>query len=191
VVAADGPADAALAAPYLRRNLGVAIAAAEVVVGDVAEAEVGRALGALELGGRFELREGEPPLVLDAAHNPDGARALAEALAESFEDRPVVACIAILADKDAAGIVASLAPALAAAVCTEVPAERLTGAGRPGTTSVPAAELALLALLCDGAGVPATAHAEPGGAVALATAMAAERGGVALIAGSHYLLRHG
>ena len=185
---AEPPVGTELAAPYLRRNLGVALAAAAVIAGPVEPDELRRALGSLELAGRFELVAGEPPMVLDAAHNPDGARALAEALAERVEGRPVVGCLAILADKDAPGIVGALAPALAAVVCTEIPASRLEGSGRPGTSAVPAAELVRL---CEAASVPATAHTDPAGAVALARAMARERGGVALIAGSHYLLTYG
>jgi dihydrofolate synthase/folylpolyglutamate synthase len=184
----DAPATVALAAPYLRRNLAVALAAARVVAGEVAPEQLESALGALDLAGRFEVVAGDPPLVLDAAHNPAGAEALAEALSERLPSQPVVACFAILADKDAEGIVRALAPALAAAVCTEIPAERLRGSGRPGTAAVPAAELVRL---CDAASVPATAHADPTGAVALARALASERGGVALIAGSHYLLGYG
>ena len=175
-----------LGAPYLRRNLSAALAAAEVVAGPVSSTDLDRALASLELAGRFEVVARDPPLVLDAAHNPDGARALTEALAEHVTEQPVVACLAILADKDATGIVAALAPALAAAVCTEIPAARLEGFGRPGATSTPAAELVRL---CEAVSVPATAHAEPAGAVALAIAMARDRGGVALIAGSHYLLQ--
>jgi dihydrofolate synthase / folylpolyglutamate synthase len=172
-------------APYLRRNLGVAVAAAEVVAGPLGDDDLRAALGSLDMTGRFELVDGEPPLVLDAAHNPAGAEALAEALAERLGDRPVVACIAILADKDAEGIVRALAPALAAAVCSEIPVERLEGSGRPGTSAVPAAELVRI---CEAASVPATAHTDPAGAVALARALASERDGVALVAGSHYLL---
>jgi dihydrofolate synthase / folylpolyglutamate synthase len=188
VEAGELPAGVELAAPYLSRNLGVALAAAAVVVGPVEPEELRAALGSLELAGRFELVTGQPPMVLDAAHNPDGARALAEALAERFGDRPVVACLAILADKDATGIIEALAPVLAAVVCTEIPPSRLEGAGRPGTSAVPAAELVRL---CEAASVPATAHNDPAGAVALAGAMARERDGVALIAGSHYLLTYG
>jgi dihydrofolate synthase / folylpolyglutamate synthase len=174
-----------LAAPYLRRNLGVALAAAEVVAGPVPGAALERALGSLELAGRFQVMPGDPSLVLDAAHNPDGARALAEAVAERAEGRPVVACLAILADKDAEAIIGALAPVLAAAVCTEIPVARLEGSGRPGTSAVPAAELVRL---CEAASVPATAHTDPAGAIALASAMARERHAMALIAGSHYLL---
>ena len=179
------PGGIRLAAPFLQRNLGVALAAAELVAGPVDLEDLGRAVDSLELAGRFEVVAGEPELILDAAHNPAGARALAEAIGARFGERPVVACLAILADKDAPEVVAALAPSIAAAVCTEIPAARLAGSGRPGTTAVPAAELVML---CEAASVPATAHSDPAGAVALATAMAAERGGVALIAGSHYLL---
>jgi dihydrofolate synthase / folylpolyglutamate synthase len=185
---ADLPEGVRLEAPYLRRNLGVALAAADVVTGPIQRATLDVALGSLELAGRFQVIPGDPPFVLDAAHNLDGARALGEALAERFEGQPVVACMAILADKDAAGIVAALAPALSTAVCTEIPVARLEGSGRPGTSAVPAAELVRL---CDAASVPATAHTDPAGAVALAGAMARERGGVTLIAGSHYLLGYG
>ncbi len=175
-------------APYLRRNLGVAIAAAETFLGSpLGDAVEAQALKALELPGRFELRGSDPPVIRDAAHNPDGAAALAEALRVEVGERPVVACLAVLGDKDATGIVQALAPALAAAVCTEIPAQRLEGAGRPGTTSIAAAELARL---CEAAGASASALSDPAEAIASATSSAKERGGVALIAGSHYLLTY-
>jgi dihydrofolate synthase/folylpolyglutamate synthase len=181
----EGPSEIALPAPYLRRNAGVSIAAATLVSRPLEIGEIDAALASVELPGRFEVIAGEPPLVLDAAHNPDGARALAEAL--GVEERPIVACLAILGDKDARAIIAALAPALDAVVCTEIPSDRLAGAGRPATATIPAAELVQL---CDEASVPATAHIDPAGAIALARAMARERGGLALIAGSHYLLRY-
>ena len=93
----------------------------------------------------MQLLKGDPPLILDAAHNPDGARALAEALPEAVGEAPVVACLAVLADKDAAGVIAALAPRLEAVVCTELPAERLARAGRPGARALEAARLGELA----------------------------------------------
>lgn len=187
VIPAEPPADLFPAAPYLRRNLAVALAAAAPLSRVPAGDALGEALGALALPGRFETVDGDPPLVLDAAHNPDGARALAEALKAAFAGRPVVACLAVLADKDADGIVRALAPALSSAVCTEIPPERLAGAGRPGTGAVPTADLVAL---CEDVSVPASAVAEPARAVALAAALSRDRGGVALLAGSHYLLRY-
>jgi dihydrofolate synthase/folylpolyglutamate synthase len=176
-------------APYLRRNLAVAVAAAEVIAGPLDPELVANVGGRVALPGRMEMRDGEPPMVLDAAHNPDGAAALAEGLREVAGTRPVVACVAVLADKDAAGIMAALGPALDAVVCTEVPAERLVGAGRPGTTVVPAAELAAAARA---AGVVRVEQVtDPADAISAAREIARERGGVALVAGSHYLLRYG
>ena len=91
---------------------------------------------ATPLPGRMEVIAGIPPLILDAAHNPEGARALAEALPGIAQGRPVIACLSVLADKDAEGIIAPLAPLLEAAVCTEVPAEPAARVARRG--SVPA-----------------------------------------------------
>ena len=84
---------------------------------------------------------GSPPTYVDAAHNPDGAAALAEALPAVTGGRRVVACLAILADKDAAAMIAALAPALDRAVCTELPGEALAAHGRPGAARRPAGEL--------------------------------------------------
>jgi len=48
--------------------------------------------------------------VLDGAHNPAGARALAVSLRDVFGETRVTFVLGVLADKDAAGIVAALAP---------------------------------------------------------------------------------
>jgi dihydrofolate synthase/folylpolyglutamate synthase len=61
--------------------------------------------------GRFQvLRRGRGYLVLDGAHNPAGARALAVSLRDVFGETPITFVLGILADKDAAGIVAALTP---------------------------------------------------------------------------------
>ena len=61
--------------------------------------------------GRFQvLRGARGYLVLDGAHNPAGARALATSLRDVFGQTPVTFVLGILADKDAAGIVAALVP---------------------------------------------------------------------------------
>jgi hypothetical protein len=91
----------------------------------------------------------------------------------------------MLAEKDAAGFLEALAPALAAAVCTELPADRLRAAGRPGSTSRPAAELAALA---SERGLEAMAVSGAGAALARCRDLARQRDGVALATGSHYLL---
>lgn len=176
-------------APYLARNLAVAVAAAEEIAGPITPELIDVVAGTTALPGRMEVVEGDPPVVMDAAHNPHGARALAEALAVIAQGRPVVGCLAVLEGKDAEGIIAALGPRLAAAVATEVPAERLEGSGRPGTRPIPAAELARLLRAAGVAEVEALAEAPV--ALARARELARERGGVALAAGSHYLLGYG
>jgi dihydrofolate synthase/folylpolyglutamate synthase len=184
VEAGDAPPGVTLPAPYLRRNLGLAIAAAEAILGRRVAAS--SALTSLDLHGRMEIREGDPPLIVDVAHNRDGAAALAEALPEAAAGRPVVACLALLADKDAARVLEALAPELAAVVCTEVPADRLRGAGRPGARSLAAGRLVDLARA---AGIAeAEAITDPDAALARGRELARERRGVALVTGTHYLL---
>jgi dihydrofolate synthase/folylpolyglutamate synthase len=173
-------------APYLRRDFAVALAAAEEIAGRLDPAAVGAVAASLELHGRMELHRGEPPLIVDAAHNPPGARALAEALPAAADGRPVVACLALLADKDAAGVVDALAPVLEGMVATEVPAERLAEVARPGARTLPASDLAVLARET-GIGWVGEER-EPRVALSVARARALELGGVVLVAGSHYLL---
>jgi dihydrofolate synthase / folylpolyglutamate synthase len=175
-------------APYLRRNFAVALAAAEVVLGSLDPSRVLAVAGGLDLHGRMEVVEGDPPLILDAAHNPAGAAALAEALPAVAGSRPVVACAAMLADKDAAGIVSALAPAVAGLVATEIPAERLTAAGRPGARALSAVDLAAVARET-GLGWVGE-EVEPARAIDVARSRAQAAGGMVLVCGSHYLLRY-
>jgi dihydrofolate synthase/folylpolyglutamate synthase len=61
--------------------------------------------------GRFEIVRRDPFLVLDGAHNPAGARALAGSLRELFGQGALVTLVLGLSeDKDAAGILAALVP---------------------------------------------------------------------------------
>jgi dihydrofolate synthase / folylpolyglutamate synthase len=188
---------------YQGKNLAVAQALTGEVL-DVLDADAlaafaeGLASRRFAIKGRGELIPGDPPVIFDAAHNPDGAAALAEALPDlapprrvrlgfRFEWRraDVVCCIAILEGKDAPGIVNALAPVVLRFVCTEIPPERIEGSGRPGGRSRPALEIAAL---CERAGVEAEAIADPLEAWDRARQLARERHGVALAAGSHYLL---
>ncbi len=175
---------------YQGKNLALAQAAAQLVLEELrpdVQAQFVKRLASREFSirGRAQLVPGDPPEIFDAAHNPDGARALAEALPELAGDRAVVCCLAILEGKDAAGIVSGLAPAVSRFVCTEIPPERIEGSGRPGGRSRPALEMAAL---CRKAGVEAEAVAAPLEAWERARELARERKGVALAAGSHYLL---
>jgi dihydrofolate synthase/folylpolyglutamate synthase len=135
--------------------------------------------------GRAEVREGDPVEVFDVAHNPDGARSLAETLPALVGKKDVICCLAVLEGKDAKGIVDALAPACAEFVCTQIPEAAMRGTGRPDARSIHAEALAEL---CRAAGAQAGAVTDPTDAWARARELARERKGVALAAGSHYLL---
>ena len=169
---------------YRDRNLALAESATEMALGRL-DAEAVLQLQGITIPGRAQFVPGDPPEIFDAAHNPDGARALAEALAELAGGQEIVCCLAVLEGKDAPGIVNALASASSHFVCTEIPPEAIEGSGRPGGRARPALELAAL---CEKAGVEAEAIADPLQAWERARELAKARGGVALAAGSHYLL---
>jgi dihydrofolate synthase/folylpolyglutamate synthase len=183
----DPDLDLAIPGAYARRNFTVASAAASAVLGPLDPERVHAVATGLDLPGRMQLLDGDPPIVLDAAHNPPGARALAEALPEALGAAPVVACLALLADKDAAGVVAQLAPRVDLVVCTELPPDRLARAGRPAARSLEAEQLAAAARE---AGLATEVVREPAAAVRRAIEEARARSGAALVTGSHYLLRY-
>ena len=108
---------------YQAANVATAVAAVEAALGRALEAPSARvALLGLTLPGRFELVRERPPVIVDGSHNPQAARVLADALCEAFPlaaERPGV-LLGVLADKDAAGIVAALGEA-ATIVATVTP----------------------------------------------------------------------
>jgi dihydrofolate synthase/folylpolyglutamate synthase len=171
-------------ATYRDRNQALAEAAAQAVLGQL-EHNAHPTLDQMVIPGRAQLVDGNPPEIFDAAHNVDGAKALAEALPTLSSGREVVCCLAILEGKDATGIVNRLAPAVSQFVCTEIPPERIEGSGRPGGRSKPGLEVAEL---CRRAGVEAEAISDPLDAWQQTKDLARGRNGVALAAGSHYLL---
>jgi dihydrofolate synthase/folylpolyglutamate synthase len=81
--------------------------------------------------GRLEVVSRQPLVLLDGAHNPAGARALATALLEEFVVDRRTLVVACLADKDLRGILEGLAPATGRLIVTTnrspraAPAERL------------------------------------------------------------------
>ncbi len=90
-------------------NALLAVAAARALA--VGEPAIRDGLDRARWPGRFQvLRRAGGVLVLDGAHNPAGAHALAASLRESFGDARATFVLGVLRDKDAAGILAALAP---------------------------------------------------------------------------------
>jgi dihydrofolate synthase/folylpolyglutamate synthase len=102
-----------------RRNFALAVTAAEAFIERPLDPDAVRRAGAeLELPGRVQVVETDPLVIHDGAHNPAGAKALAEALPEIVGKRPLVVVLAVLDDKDAAGILDQLLPLCRHAVFT-------------------------------------------------------------------------
>jgi len=180
-----GGREAPLASGYPARNLALAIAATRAALGRFEPEAVAAATPRLAVPGRAQMIEGDPPVIFDAAHNPDGARALAETLPSLAAGRQVVCCLAVLAEKDAAAMIEALGSVCSRFVCTEVRDEVIRGSGRPIGSAYAAEELAQL---CREAGAEADAVTDALEAWSRARQLARERGGVALATGSHYLL---
>jgi dihydrofolate synthase/folylpolyglutamate synthase len=179
IVAPEDPGDEVTlraAGPFQRRNFALACAAAAAFLGELDRERVLEVAAEIEIPGRLEQIAADPPAYLDAAHNPDAAKALAEGLRDVAGGRPVIGVIAILADKDAVQVVAGLAPILSRAVCTEIAAPR------------PVSTAAGLVRACEAVGLAADAIPSFPEAVSRAQQLAMDTEGVLVFAGSHYLL---
>ena len=91
----------------------------------VAKAAIERGLAEVKWPGRLELLQfdGDRRLLLDAAHNTDGARALASYLGQGYPDRPVLV-FGVMRDKDVDGIIGALLPAVSSVIATAAPTPR-------------------------------------------------------------------
>ncbi len=96
---------------HAARNAAAAIVAVESFLEKALSPNAVRsALSAVSSPGRLEVVARRPAIVLDGAHNPAGAEALASALTEAFTWNRLHLVIAVSANKDVDGIVAALAP---------------------------------------------------------------------------------
>jgi dihydrofolate synthase/folylpolyglutamate synthase len=110
------------------RNLLLALGAVEGLLGPsfaAVDDDVLRAgVAAVRVPGRLEVVREDPTVVVDAAHNPHAARALALGLRESFRFRDVILVLGCLDDKDVEGIVAAFGDVASHVVVTPAPSER-------------------------------------------------------------------
>jgi dihydrofolate synthase / folylpolyglutamate synthase len=104
-------------------NAVVALAAVEAFFGAGAQRQldvdaIRAGFAAVTSPGRLERMRSTPTVFIDAAHNPAGAAALAQTLADEFDFRTLIGVISVMADKDVDGILAALEPVFHSVVVT-------------------------------------------------------------------------
>jgi len=94
--------------------------------------EIKRGLTNVRLPGRLQVLPGRPSIVLDVAHNPHAARALADALGDMGFFENTRAVFAMLADKDIGGVIDAVKPRIDAWYVAAADAERAAPAAAVG-----------------------------------------------------------
>ena len=160
---------------FQRRNFALARAGTAAFLGELDEQAVALAAAEVELPGRLQVIGEAPPVLLDGAHNPDAAGALAQSVGVAAGGRPLTAVIAVLDDKDAEAMLSVLLPLCERVVYTAVDNPR----------SLPPAALAAIGERLDGP--PAQIVGDARAALERARGLAGA-GGAVLATGSLHLV---
>ena len=163
---------------YQVANALTALKAAELAVqrcgGLVLSVQAARdGLSKVRFPARMEVLCKNPLTILDGAHNPHGARALAQSLS-LLEGRPVTAVMGVLADKDSTAALQALAPHFRRLICVTPDNPRALDGHE-------------LAARADALGLTASAAHSAQEAWELASAVAASENGAVVTCGSLYL----
>jgi dihydrofolate synthase/folylpolyglutamate synthase len=160
-------------AGYQRGNFAIAVAAVRALHGELDPGLVAGVAARVQVPGRMQVVSQAPLTIYDGAHNPSGMEALVAAL--DVGERPLIAVVSILDDKDAAGMLRALLGKTAGTVFTR-------------SLNPRALSPATLASLAEQLGGPASEIVpEPHAAVARAQELAGLDGAV-LATGSIYLV---
>jgi dihydrofolate synthase / folylpolyglutamate synthase len=145
------------------RNAAAAVASVEALLGQALDADATReALAGVMSPGRLEVVGRSPLVILDGAHNPAGAEALAMAMREFFTWERLHLVMAVSANKDVEGMLARLAPLADVAYAAKNQSDRTRDAatiaahlgaqGKPGQVFENVAEAVEAALAAAGSG---------------------------------------
>lgn len=112
-------------------NAASALVAVEAFFGDQPlDIEAVRAgFAAVTSPGRCEVVHRDPTIILDAAHNPHGAKALAETLTNEFNFDEIIAVVGVFGDKDATGILQELEQIVDHVIVTQSSSTRALSSG--------------------------------------------------------------
>ena len=98
----------ALSGTHQKQNAALALSALHTARIEVSDDAIARGLAAVVWPARFQ--RWDERTIIDGAHNPAGARTLAETWRESFGEQKATILLSVLEDKDVAGICAALGP---------------------------------------------------------------------------------
>lgn len=175
--AAYGALTLPLAGAYQVGNTAIAIATLEELAAqsglELPEKAVKSGLASVRWPGRFQILSQDPLLIVDGAHNPQGAEALAQSLRELLPGQPFGLVLGMCADKDLDRFLLPLGGLVKRCWAVPIRNER----GRPPAEIAAAAERL---------GWPVEVAAVPD-ALAAAANWARENGGAACVAGSLFL----
>ena len=175
----DGTVRTPLLGTHQARNAALAALAAELTLPDLPPGAMGSAIesgiAATRWPARADLIPGNPPVLVDVAHNLEGAKALAETAAAFFDGKPIVVVAGFSRDKAHRAILSALGRVASRFVLTEFAGERAT----PAEVLLQAAP----AHHIDCEAVPAIPQA-----LERAQAWARVSGGAVLVTGSFFLV---
>ncbi|MBM2809287.1 MAG: FolC bifunctional protein [Chloroflexi bacterium] len=166
-----------LAGRFQRQNAAMAVSAAQMLVRQgwtVSDEAIRAGLAGVRWPGRFQTAVSDPLTVVDGAHNPAAARALAAAIRECLGSRPVTLVLGMSVEKNAASTIAELGPYVERVIATRARHPRSRSADE-------------LAQLARSAGVEASVATTPGEAVRSAWAVQ-QPNGATVVAGSLFLV---
>ena len=96
---------------YQASNLALAIAACEAFMGrSLDQGTLASVMADIRSPGRLEVLGHRPLVLLDGAHNPHAAGALAQSITEEFHHRQLTVVFTVSKDKDIEGILSNLSP---------------------------------------------------------------------------------
>jgi dihydrofolate synthase/folylpolyglutamate synthase len=167
---------------FQRQNCALAVSACEAYLTEtgieVRQDAIADAALATVVPGRFEVVGESPLTIFDGAHNADAMVALTESLTKLFHDRPLVAVLGVLDDKDAVGMLRTLLPLCQRVWVTAPPSSRALS---PSALQSLARQLGFSEVQCE---------PKPARALAAAQTWATDHsdGAVVLVTGSIYLI---
>ena len=112
----------ALAGAHQKQNASLAVAALRSGGISIGEQAIAQGLADVHWPARFQ--RWDERTIIDGAHNPAGARILAQTWREQFGDKRATLILAVLLDKDVSGICQALAPISDSVILPRIRSER-------------------------------------------------------------------